>query len=175
MCVCFVMVSNAQNEKSLDLSMGYGFYRQNSTMGNNFSFSTDYRIDPKYSIGQMSQFGFMQIDLGVHKANYVNQHISLIGMRNLVDNKHFICLAGLGLGYTNYHTVELKQINKGDAVSGTMINTHAIMQLSFPLLADMSYKLSKTVALGVRFGAYIPTQGGFLNYKFLNPQIKISL
>ncbi len=172
-----IMMAQAQEEKTLDLGLGYGLYRQGASNGNNISFSVDYRVNKHYAVQQMSQFGFMHTNIENHRANYVNQHISALFLRNILDTKHFRIQAGAGIGYTNYHVVELRHTGGTDAgdIKGSYLTVREVMQASFPATLDFSYKLSKTVSLGVKLGGYIPTHGGMFNYMFLNPQIKCAL
>jgi hypothetical protein len=172
---CVMFGAKAQEEKSLQLGLGYGLYCQNPEMGKNFSFFINYKINNNYCVGQMSQFGFIEKKMDGFTANYVNQHLSLLLIRNIFDSKCLQVSAGTGLGYTNYHIAEIKEIQSSDAHQ-TYMNTRSMVQLSFPVMMEVNFKLSKTIGIGARMGGYIPTQGGsILNYKFLNPQLKFNL
>ena len=176
--ICLICLSaSAQNESGLQLGFGYGAYRQDANMGTNISFSADYRLNKQYTIGQMSQFGFMHTTIETFTANYVNQHISVLGKRTIMDKKRFSMFASTGIGYTNYHIVQLKHTAPLDDsdVHGAYLNTYSMMQLSFPVVLDVSFKASKTIALGARMGGYITTQSGLFNYAFLNPVVKVNL
>jgi hypothetical protein len=172
---CVMLGAKAQEEKSLQLGLGYGLYSQNPVVGKNFSFFINYKVNRNYAVGQMSQFGFIEKKIDGFTANYVNQHLSLLLIRNIFDNKYLQVSAGTGLAYTNYHVAELKEIQASDAHQ-TYMNTRSMTQLSFPVMMELNFKVSKTIGIGTRLGAYIPTRGGeIFNYKFLNPQLKFSL
>jgi hypothetical protein len=186
-CILFTTFLSAQDtlkrpvteDKCLNLGLGFGTYQQGTLKGHNLAFSADYKINKQYTIGQMSQFAFISTNAMGQKLSYINQHISLVGMTHLIDNRYASIMAGAGLGYTNYHTIQVKKTpvfeHSLPPANPYMVTTQAKVQLTFPVMFDASFKLSKTLSLGARVGSYIATQNGFFNYSFVNPVVKVSL
>ncbi len=182
--MCFLAFSNAQelkkeDEKLLDLSTGYGYYHQyhlKSNTGSVIGFTVDYKVNKTYKVSQMTQFGFITERIDNIQVNYVNQHLSILGTRSLFENRHFQIQAGAGLGYTNYHHVQVRKAVPDDgSIAGTVVTKLAVMQMSFPIVGEVNYLASKSLAIGFKFGGYIPTHAGIMNYTFIYPQVKFSL